>query len=61
MFDTKLFGYDKEQVDEKLSFLCKKIDIQQNDIDYLRIENEKLKRKLKRKKVDNLDKMVFER
>jgi len=46
MFDTKLFGYDKDQVREKFDLLYEKIDIQQRDIDYLRIENDRLNKKL---------------
>lgn len=44
MFDVKLFGYDKSQVDETLENLNNKINCQQSDINYLRNENIKLQK-----------------
>jgi len=52
MFNKKLFGYDKEQVDEKFKELSSKILAQQKDIDYLRNEKLKLKNKLESEKSD---------
>ena len=47
MFETRLFGYDRNQVEEEISSLGSKIEGQQRDIDYLRRENLKLKKKIK--------------
>ena len=41
IFDTKLFGYDKDQVDNVIHTLERKIILQQRDIDYLREENKR--------------------
>lgn len=46
MFDKKLFGYDKDQVDRTIERMCEKIKCQQKDIDFLRNEKVKLKEKL---------------
>ena len=43
MFDTMLFGYNKQQVEDKIHSLYLKINKQQQDLDYLRNENKKLK------------------
>ena len=42
MFNTKLFGYDKSEVDEEFEQLVWKINSQQKDIEYLREENKKI-------------------
>ena len=47
MFNVKLFGYDRDEVEETLELLNQKIDCQQGDIDYLRKENKKLRGKIK--------------
>ena len=43
MFNTKLFGYDKKEVNNEMEELLWKINAQQRDIEYLREENEKFK------------------
>lgn len=60
MFDTKLFGYDKEQVEAVIELMNTKIDSQQKDIDYLRIEKNKLERKMKKSK-ENIDDDILEK
>jgi len=46
MFDKRLLGYDVEQVDNEISSMSAKLEIQQKDLDYLRNENLKLKQKI---------------
>lgn len=55
MFDTKLFGYDKEQVEAVVDLMASKIDAQKKDIEYLRIEKIKLERLLKIKQNHELE------
>ena len=50
MFDLRLFGYDRNQVNAEMSNALEKIRGQQKDLDYLRDENIKLKKKMKQKK-----------
>ena len=53
MFNFKLFGYNRNQVDEFVGSLSEKINTQQRDLDYLRHENERLKNRLKQTKKSN--------
>ena len=46
MFNSRLFGYDKRQVDVEINEMSEKLMVQQLDIEYLRNENVKLKSQL---------------
>ena len=52
MFDTQLFGYDKNQVESQINEMTEKMDVQQRDLDYLRDENGKLKQQIKERKAN---------
>ncbi len=58
MFDKQFFGYDKNQVEEQINSMNEKIEVQRKDLEYLREENGKLKKKIKTKQKHKEEKSV---
>ena len=58
MFDKQFFGYDKNQVEEQINSMNEKIEVQKKDLEYLREENGKLKKKIRIKQKHKEEKSV---
>ena len=58
---SSLIGYDKNSVNEIIKQKNKLLQIQQNDIDYLRKENLKLKKQIKKQETHKKNEEEYEK